>query len=135
MTTKSIVSFFDKDPLLSKLISFLRKLKHKLYRLKKAFYYRSSILIKEDLYERDFIFLKKETNKWVALDFENVGNDLYIKIKRLKDGKIFLLDQPFFYTLQLGMTKNASTEVEFVYAVKKYTYNNILKTLKILNLC
>lgn len=135
MLIKKIIFYFNKFFILKSLISFLRKFKHKVHILNRAFYYRRSIIIDEDLHQRDFIILKRSTNKWRVVGFENVGMDLHIQIERLNDNKIFLMDQSFFYSLQLGMVGNAPKELEFVYAIKQDGYKIILKTLKALGLC
>lgn len=121
--------------LLKQLLTFLRRTKRKLGNLKRVFYYRKSLLVPEDLNNRDFIILKDRTKKWRVVGFEDVGEDPHIEIERLKDKKIFLLDQPLFYALQIGFTRNTPLELQLVYAVKEGEYKQMRQTLKALDLC
>jgi len=49
----------------------------------------------------DFIILKTKTDKWKIDGYEKVGEDWHIVLIRTSDNKKFLLDQPFFYYLQI----------------------------------
>jgi len=82
-----------------------------------------------------FILLKTKTNKWKTNGFERVGEDWHIRIIRKKDEKIFLLDQPFFYYLQIFKNSDVDKELFMTYGITKENLIKIKKTIKLLNLC
>jgi len=84
-----------------------------------------------------FIILKLKTKKWKIDGYEKVGEDWHIRIIRIHDSKFFLLDQPFFYYLQIfdSININCEKELFITYGITKEKLQKINKSLKFLNLC
>jgi hypothetical protein len=120
---------------------YLKTLKNKIKNNRYSKLIKSKInLYRYDLNEFDtpyhgFIFLKKNTNKWKFSGYEKVGEDWHIKIIRNKDQKQFLLDQPFFYCLQIFKNKNLAEELFMTYGLHKNKLTKIKKIIKSLGLC
>lgn len=84
----------------------------------------------------DFIILNSKTKKWKINGFKQVGEDWHIQVIRLSDFKTFLLDQPFFYCLQIYKNKNININKELFITygtnprqIKKMIY--MLKKMKL----
>lgn len=82
-----------------------------------------------------FIFLKTKTSKWKFDGYEKVGEDWHIRIIRKIDEKKFLLDQAFFYCLQIVENIDINKEMFITYGIDDINLVKIKKTLKSLNLC
>lgn len=124
-----------------KTLVYLKNLKRK---IKNNHYFRL-IKSKINLYKYDpnefdtpnhgFILLKKTTNKWKFNGYEKIGEDWHIKIIRKKDEKQFLLDQPFFYCLQILKNKNITKELFMTYGINNKQLTKIKNLIKSLDLC
>lgn len=85
----------------------------------------------------DFIMLVHETDKWQFNSFEKVGEDWHIKITRKTDNRSFLLDQPFFYCLQIINNKEIDLQMELFITsgITKIQLKKMLQVIKKLDLC
>jgi len=90
-----------------------------------------------DIPNHDFIFLTNENAFWKFISFEKVGEDWHIVIKRKKDKRLFLLDQPTFYVLQIINSKkiNLKEELFITYGIQEKNFEQIKNVLKRLKLC
>lgn len=84
-----------------------------------------------------FIILKTKTSKWKTSGYEKVGEDWHIRIIRKIDEKQFLLDQPFFYYLQIFNNKSINLEKELfiTYGITNEKLKKIKKAVESLKLC
>ena len=84
----------------------------------------------------DFIVLNTETNRWKVDGYEKVGEDWHIRVIRTADNKIFLLDQPFFYYLQIYKNKiyEVQNELFITYGVSQEVIEKMKYTVEKLKL-
>jgi len=75
----------------------------------------------------DFIILKTEADNWKFEGYEKVGEDWHIVLNRISDNKKFLIDQPFFYYLQIykNFKFNLHKEMFITYGITKENLEKI----------
>lgn len=113
--------------------SFLSKIKNKILSYTSRF---KLILFPNINYDNaGFIFLTKETKFWNFDGFEQVGTDWHIRIRRKVDNKVFLLDQQFFYCLQLKINKPSFKEIFITYGISQDRFLMIKQILGRVGLC
>jgi hypothetical protein len=84
-----------------------------------------------------YISIKSRSEKWEYSGYEKVGYDWHIRIRRKKDQKMFLLDRPSYYALQLMSEKKTyiHSELQILYGIQENNINKICQTLYALELC